>query len=58
MKSENKYKRKGIKVLPALEEKNLAKRMEENDKKVDWSLDRVLQREKKLKTFEKVSLNT
>ena len=34
MKSENKYKRKGIKVLPALEEKNLAKRMVENDKKI------------------------
>ena len=33
MKHENKCKRKGKKVLPALEEKNLAKRMEENDKK-------------------------
>ena len=39
MKSENKYKRKGIKVLPAFGEKNLAKRMVENDKKMDWSLD-------------------
>ena len=58
MKSENKCKRKGIKVLPALGEKNLAKRMEENDKKMDWSLDWVVWREKKLKTFEKVSLNT
>ena len=56
MKSENKCKRKGIKVLPALGEKNLAKRMEEDDKKVDWSLDRVVWREKKMKTFEKVSL--
>ena len=58
MKSENKCKRNGIKVLPALGEKNLAKRMEEDDKKVDWSLDRVVWREKKMKTFEKVSLNT
>ena len=58
MKRENKCKRKGIKVLPALGEKNLAKRMEENNKKMDWSLDRVVWKEKKLKTFEKVSLNT
>ena len=42
MKSENKCKTKGIKVLPALGEKNLAKRMVENDKKSDWSLDRVV----------------
>ena len=48
MKSENKCKRKGIKVLLALGEKNLAKRMEENDKKIDWSLDRIVQREKKV----------
>ena len=34
MKSENKSKRKGIKVLPALGDKNLAKRMVENDKKM------------------------
>ena len=39
MKSENKSKRKGIKVLPALGEENLTKRMEKNDKKSDWSLD-------------------
>ena len=32
MKSENKCKTKGIKVLPALGEKNLAKRTVENDK--------------------------
>ena len=57
MKRENKCKWKGIKVLPALGEKNLAKRMEENNKKMDWSLDRVVWKEKKLKTFEKVSLN-
>ena len=47
MKNENKLKKKGIKVLPALGEKNLAKRMEENDKKLDWSLDLVVWREKK-----------
>ena len=58
MKSENKCKRNGIKVLPALGEKNLAKRIVENDKKSYWSLDRVVWKEKKLKTFEKVSLNT
>ena len=34
MKHVNKCKRKGIKVLLALGEKNLAKRMEENDKKI------------------------
>ena len=34
MKHENKCKRKGKSVLQALEEKNLAKRMEENDKKI------------------------
>ena len=51
MKNENKLKKKNIKVLPALGEKNLAKRTEENDKKLDWSLDWVVWREKKLKTF-------
>ena len=40
MKLENKCRRKGKRVLPALEEKNLAKELEENDKKLDWSLDR------------------
>ena len=40
MKHENKCKRKGKKVLPALEEKNLAKILEENDKKLLWPLDR------------------
>ena len=33
MKHENKCKKKGKKVLLALEEKNLAKILEENDKK-------------------------
>ena len=59
MKSENKCKRKGIKVLPALGEKNLAKRMEENDKKnllEPWPHRK--ERKKSWKTFEKVSLNT
>ena len=34
MKHENKCKKKGKKVLPALEEKNLAKILEENNKKL------------------------
>ena len=34
MKLENKCKIKGKKVLQALEEKNLAKELEENDKKI------------------------
>ena len=34
MKRENKCKKKGKKVLPALEEKNLAKILEENNKKL------------------------
>ena len=51
MKHVNKCKRKGKSVLPALGEKNLAKRTEDNNKKLDWSLDRVVWREKKLKTF-------
>ena len=60
MKSENKCKRKGIKVLPALGEKNLAKRMVENDKKnglEPWP-SRIERERKSWKTFEKVSLNT
>ena len=40
MKHENKCKRKGKKVLPALEEKNLAKTLEENKKKLIWTLGR------------------
>ena len=40
MKLENKCKRKGERVLPALEEKNLTKELDENDKKFDLSLDR------------------
>ena len=30
---------RGIKVLPVYEDKNLAKELEENDKKMIWSLD-------------------
>ena len=53
MKHENKCKRKGKKVLLALEEKNLAKILEEKDKNLIWSLDR-LKRERRtfLKKFE------
>ena len=51
MKYENRCKRKGIKVLPALGEENLAKRMEENDKKLMLSLVRFGEREKNLKNF-------
>ena len=39
-KHENKCKRKGKKVLPALEKKNLAKFLEENEKILIWTLDR------------------
>ena len=46
MKHENKCKRKGIKFSPALGEENLAKRMEENNKKLMLSLFRVSERER------------
>ena len=42
--------------IPALGEKNLAKNSEENDKKLMWSLVRIGEREKSLKTFEKGKL--
>ena len=51
-KHENKCKRKGINVLPALGEENLAKRMEENDKKLIVSLVRFGERERE--KFEKL----
>ena len=38
MKHKNKCKRKGKKVLPALEEKNLVNNLEENDKNLARSL--------------------
>ena len=38
MKHENKCKRKGKKVLPTLKEKNLAKSLEANDKKISLTL--------------------
>ena len=52
MKHENKCKRKGIKVLPALGEDHLANRMEENDKKLTLSLVRFGERERE--KFEKL----
>ena len=56
MKHVNKCKRKGIKVLLALGEKNLAKRMEENDKKKKWigALTESYRERKVEKLFEKV----
>ena len=57
MKLENKCKRRGKRVLPALEEKNLAEELEENDKKIDLSLDRS-NRERMFEKFLKSKLNT
>ena len=55
MKHENKCKRKGKSVLQALEEKNLAKRMEENDKKIlIRALTDRIERERVWKLFEKM----
>ena len=51
MKLKNKCKRKGKRVLPALEEKNLAKELEKNDKNFDLSLDRSNRERVCLKTF-------
>ena len=47
MKTVNKWKRKGNKVLPALKEKNLTKFLKENDKNFLWLLDRS-KRERKV----------
>ena len=62
MKLENKCKRKGKRVLPGLEEKNLAKELEENDKKIglkSWPIEeREREREKVLENFLKSKLNT
>ena len=52
MKRENKCKRKGKKVLLALKEKNLAKSLEENDKNLIWTLDRLKRKRTFLKKFE------
>ena len=57
MKLENKWKRKGNMVLPALGEKNLAKRSEENNKKLVGCLDRSNRERKSFEKFEKC-LNT
>ena len=46
MKREVKCKRNDKMDLPALGEENLAKRMDENDKKLRLNLDRVVWREK------------
>ena len=53
---EIKCERKGIRVLPALGDKNLAKIPEENDKKSLVEPSQVEEREESLKKFEKVSL--
>ena len=42
--------KEGYKGLTGLG-RDLAKQMVENNKKLDWSLDRVVWKEKKLKTF-------
>ena len=52
----NKSKKKGKRVLPVFGERNLAKRMIKNDKKLRWSQVRIGEREKSLDTFEKVIL--
>ena len=39
--------------IPAQREENLAKFLEENDKNLMWSLVRIEEREKSLRTFEK-----
>ena len=53
MKLENKWKRKGIKVLPALEDKNTWRNLRENDKNSDWKPWPIEEREKSvLKKFE------
>ena len=51
MNSENKWKKKGKRVLSVYEDKNLAKELEENDKKFDLSLDRSNRERVCLKTF-------
>ena len=48
---ENKNKRRDIKVLPALWDKNLAKNLVENDKKSSMEPCQVGEREKSLKKF-------
>ena len=57
MKTENKRKRKGNMVLLAFGEKNLAKRSEENNKKLVGCLDRSNRERKSFEKFEKC-LNT
>ena len=57
-KHENKCKRKGIKVLLALGEENLAKRMDENDKIWGWALTELYGERKVKELFEKVFVST
>ena len=47
MKCENKNKKKGKRVLPVFRERNLAKIMIKNDKKLRWSQVRIRERERK-----------
>ena len=54
MKTENKWKRKGNMVLPAIGEKNLAKRSEENDKNLVGCLDQSNRERKSVWNFWKV----
>ena len=51
MKCENKSKKNGERVLPVFRERNLAKRMIKNDKKLRWSQVRIGEREKSLENF-------
>ena len=51
MKCENKNKKKGKRVLPVFRERNLAKIMIKNDKKLRWSQVRITEREKSLENF-------
>ena len=57
MKHENKWKRKGKKVLRALQDKNPRRNLRENDKNLLWILDRSKRERKAFEKFEKV-LNT
>ena len=44
-KQENKWKRRGIKVLPALDDKNPWRNLGENDKNLSWNLRPIEERE-------------
>ena len=53
MKSENKNKKKGKRVLPVFGERNLTKEKIKNEKTLRWSQVWIGEREKTWKTFEK-----